>query len=262
MKNFIIGIAGAKNSGKDTIASMINYIFAVGIASANYANYIIRKSNTDNINSDRIVHFADNMKDIMSIIFGIPRDAFDDRTTKDKKYWDYLNKRFVSFTNVMKDKNSFIINNTDELLYPNTLSEIIRTAIKEDKNIYIKVRTLMQYFGTNICRYFLDEDIWIRSAMIKITNIAIARKLCIIPDIRFANEAKAIRVDNASLYGGVIKVNRDNNDNNDNNGNNSNNDNSEHSSEIIDFITDFEIDNNGTLMQLFYKVLEICQALI
>lgn len=250
MKSFIIGIAGAKNSGKDTIASMINYIFAVGTTRATYGDYLIKKVKIDNTHADRIVHFADNMKDVMSIMFGIPRCVFDDRQKKDNAYWDYFNKTFVSFADVIRDNDAFVINNANELYYPNPLSEMIKFAIKEHKHLYIKVRTLMQYFGTDICRTFIDEDIWVCSTMVKIANIAAARRLCIIPDVRFANEAESIRFVSEPLYGGVIKVSRGNNDN------------YEHSSEIIDFTVDFEIDNDGTLIQLFYKVLEICQTLV
>ncbi len=250
MKSFIIGIAGAKNSGKDTIASMINYIFAIGVTRATYGDYLIKKVKIDNTNADRVVHFADNIKDAMSIIFGIPRCTFNDRQKKDNAYWDYFNKTFVSFADVIRDNDALVIYNTDELYYTNPLSEMIKFAIKEHKHLYIKVRNLMQYFGTDICRYFLDEDIWVRSAMVKIANVAAARRLCIIPDVRFVNEAEAIRFVDSPLYGGVIKVNRDSDDS------------SKHSSEIIDFTVDFEIDNDGTLMQLFYKVLEICQTLV
>lgn len=250
MKSFIIGIAGAKNSGKDTIASMINYIFAVGITRATYGDYLIKKVKIDNTNADRVVHFADNMKDAMSIIFGIPRCTFNDRQKKDNAYWDYFNKTFVSFADVIRDNDAFVIHDTDELYYTKPLSEMIKSAMEEHRHLYIKIRTLMQYFGTDICRYFLDEDIWIRSTMVKVANIAAARRLCIIPDVRFANEADAIRFISSPLYGEVIKVNRNNDDN------------SKHSSEIMNFTTDFEIDNNGTLMQLFYKVLEICQKII
>lgn len=250
MKSFIIGIAGAKNSGKDTIASMINYIFAVGITRATYGDYLIKKVKIDNTNADRVVHFADNMKDAMSIIFGIPRCTFNDRQKKDNAYWDYFNKTFVSFADVIRDNDAFVIHDTDELYYTKPLSEMIKSAMEEHRHLYIKIRTLMQYFGTDICRYFLDEDIWIRSTMVKVANIAAARRLCIIPDVRFANEADAIRFVSSPLYGEVIKVNRNNDDN------------SKHSSEIMNFTTDFEIDNNSTLLILFYKVLEICQKII
>lgn len=250
MKSFIIGITGAKNSGKDTIASMINYIFAIGVTRATYGDYLIKKVKIDNTNADRVVHFADNMKDAMSIIFGIPRCTFNDRQKKDNAYWDYFNKIFVSFADVIRDDKAFVIHNTDELYEDATLADVITWCNKEDKHLYIKIRTLMQYFGTDICRRFIDENIWIRSAMVKIANVAAARRLCIIPDVRFANEAEAIRFVDSPLYGGVIKVNRDSDDS------------SKHSSEIIDFTVDFEIDNDGTLMQLFYKVLEICQTLV
>lgn len=250
MKSFIIGITGAKNSGKDTIASIINYIFAVGTTRATYSDYLIKKVKIDNTYSDRIVHFADNMKDVMSIMFNIPRAAFDDRNKKDNEYWDYFGNCFINFAGVMRDDKSFIIHNTDELDKDSTLADAVNWCDKEDKHLYIKIRTLMQYFGTDICRYYLDADIWVRSTIVKIANVAAARRLCIIPDVRFANEAKAIQSVSESLYGGVIKVNRNNNES------------YEHSSEIIDFTVDFEIDNNGTLIQLFYKVLEICQTLV
>ena len=85
--------------------------------------------------------------------------------------------------------------------------------------------------------------------MSKVIDTAITRTLCIIPDVRFANEANAIRNNDKLLYGGLIKINRDNQDLD------------EHNSERINFDVDFEIDNNGNLMQLFYKVLEICQKI-
>lgn len=250
MKSFIIGIAGAKNSGKDTIASMINYIFAVGTTRATYGDYLIKKVKIDNTYADRIVHFADNMKDVMSIMFGIPRCVFDDRQKKDNDYLDYFNKTFVSFADVIRDNNAFVIDYTKKPNNETTLADSIKFCIEINRNLYIKVRTLMQYFGTDICRTFIDEDIWVRSAIVKIANVAAARRLCIIPDVRFANEAEAIQSVSEPLYGEVIKVNRNNNKS------------YEHSSEIIDFTVDFEINNDSTLIQLFYKVLEICQTLV
>ena len=105
MKECIIGIAGHKNSGKDTVASMINYIFVTGITRSNYADYVIRRKSIDISHKDRIIHFADSMKDAMSIIFSIPRSAFDDRVKKDNEYWDYFNRKFITFGEVIRDKN-------------------------------------------------------------------------------------------------------------------------------------------------------------
>lgn len=245
MKECIIGITGHKNSGKDTVASMINYIFVTGITCSNYADYVIRRRSIDISHKDRIVHFADSMKDAMSIIFSIPRSAFDDRVKKDNEYWDYFNRKFITFGEVIRDKNYYIVSN----LIDNNLNNVIQYSAAKKQNLYIKLRVLMQYFGTDICRNYIDNNIWINSTMSKAVDIAITRTLCIIPDVRFANEANAIRNNGKLLYGGLIKINRDNQDLD------------EHNSERINFDVDFEIDNNGNLMQLFYKVLEICQKI-
>lgn len=245
MKECIIGIAGCKNSGKDTVASMINYIFATGITRSNYADYVIRRKSIDISHKDRIIHFGDSMKDAMSIIFSIPRSAFDDRVKKDNEYWDYFNRKFITFGEVIRDKNYYIVNN----LIDNNLNNVIQYSAAKKQSLYIKLRALMQYFGTDICRNHIDNNIWINSTMSKAINIAINRTLCIIPDVRFANEANAIRDNDKLLYGGLIKINRDNINKDD------------HSSEHIYFNADFEIDNNGNLMQLFYKVLHICQKI-
>ena len=40
--NYIIGIAGAKNSGKDTIANIISYIDNVGLSKATYRGWLAK----------------------------------------------------------------------------------------------------------------------------------------------------------------------------------------------------------------------------
>lgn len=245
MKNFVIGIAGAKNSGKDTVASMINYIFAAGVSKAKYQDWVIKQTVYDNEYKDRIIHFADPIKDILSIMFNIPRKYFDDRIYKDV-YW--YNIRAGYFANIDKNRiTSEVLLTIKDLEKGFTIPQLIDNY--GGKHVYVKLRTLMQYFATNICKSYFGEDIWIRSAMSKIVDIAESRRLCIVPDVRFANEAEAIMTDSDSLYGVVIMVKRDNHVE------------PEHCSEIIDFKCDFEIDNNSNLFQLFYKVLNICQML-
>ena len=246
MKNYIIGIIGAKNSGKDTIASMINYIFAVGTTKASYVDYLIKKMNIDHNYKDRIIHFADGLKDVLSIMYNIPRDKFDDRDSKDNMYYNIKSGTFLP-CNAVENKPDVEIITIDKLQNHN-----IKYILDNSKCdfVYIKIRTLMQYFGTNICREQLADDIWIRQTMNKAINIAESRRLCLIPDVRFSNEASAIENNNDSLYGGVIMIKRDSYNN------------TKHSSEIMDFTANFEIDNNSTLLILFYKVLEICQKII
>ena len=245
MKNFVIGIAGAKNSGKDTVASMINYIFAAGVSKAKYQDWVIKQAVYDNEYKDRIIHFADPIKDILSIMFNIPRKYFDDRIYKDV-YW--YNIRAGYFANIDKNRiTSEVLLTIKDLEKGFTIPQLIDNY--DGKHVYVKLRTLMQYFATNICKSYFGEDIWVRSAMSKIVDVAESRRLCIVPDVRFANEAEAIMTDSDSLYGVVIMLKRDNNVK------------PEHCSEVIDFKCDFEIDNNSNLFQLFYKVLNICQML-
>lgn len=248
MKNYVIGIIGAKNSGKDTIASMINYIFAVGTTKASYVDYLIKKMSIDNNYKDRIVHFADGLKDILSIMYNISRDRFDDRDSKDNMYYNIKSGTFLP-CNAVENKPDVEIITIDKLQNHN-----IKYILDNSKCdfVYIKIRTLMQYFGTDICRNMLADDIWIRQTMTKVVNIAETRKVCIMPDVRFSNEANVIRCCNVPLYGELIAVKRDNT---------SNTSMSEHSSENANISADFNIDNNGTLMMLFYKVLEICQKI-
>ena len=250
MKNFVIGIAGKVNSEKDTIASIVNYIFAVGHHKANYQEWITKRKSFDNINKDRIIHFADSLKDALSIIYNIARKYFDDREYKDNMWYCINTEKFFTNKEVENNKNVIkVVNITDN---DNKLSFIIENF--QDKFICIRLRQLMQLFGDNICRNNLDKNIWIKSAICKIINKAESRRVCIIPDVRYKNESNAIRyINNNSLYGVVIKVNR----------------NIElnvftdlHKSEQLDIEYDYIIENNDKLFNLFYKVLNIIKEII
>lgn len=247
MKNFVIGIAGVKNSGKDTVASMINYIFAAGVSKAKYQDWVIKQTAYDSNYKDRIIHFADPLKDILSIMYNIPRYKFDDREYKDELWYCFETNSFLNERTVINGNYNVItivsINNYGSLK--------ASFAGKYKENNVIKLRTLLQYFGTNICRNNLNDDIWIRSAIGKIVTKAESRRLCIVPDVRFANEADALRISNDSLYGGVIEVRRNDVGDTDN-----------HDSETIDFGVDEVIENNGTKMALFYKVLSYVEFII
>lgn len=243
MKNYIIGIAGVKGSGKDTIASMINYIFAVGISKANYAEWILKQDSFDCTNRDRILHFADSLKDVLSIIYGIPRNYFDDRNYKDEYYFNLRSRKFVNDLGVRNNAHVITIGDLNILSLNEWLCSVTHTQV------YIKLRTLLQYFGTNVCRRHLGGDIWIKAAMNRIVDKATSRHICIVPDVRFENEANAIKCNDASLYGGVIKIIRDSCEKDN------------HASETQTFDADFVIENNGTIINLFYKVLQICQTI-
>lgn len=239
MKTFIIGIAGQKNSGKDTVASMICYINSVGVAAANYQQWLINKEKYVIKHKDNIIHFADKLKDCLSIIYNIPRSYFDNRRYKDELWYNLKEKRFMSYLEIVNDVRYHLIEIND--LYQDSLAEIVD---HNNRICCIQLRTLLQYFGTEVCRNNLSDMIWVDSTITNAINIIRDKDFCIIPDVRHKIERDAIK--NCYLYGGVIVLKR---------GETSAN----HSSEDIDFTGDITIENNGSLMQLFYKVLNYLQ---
>ena len=233
-RGIIIGLAGVAGSGKDTAATMISYIYKHGSA-ANYAKWlqyhaIVKKY-------PNIVHFADNVKECLSIIYDIPLEYFNNRMYKDEYFYVLNEKRFIDYTTA--NKEYLIIENSDLMHEP--LSEHIFRKPK----CCIKLRTLMQYFATDICRYHLSDDIWIKSAIWKAISTLDITDVGIIADVRFQNEASYIK---NKQNGIIIKLTRNTTKLN-------------HSSEKINFECDYEIENNGSLQQLYYKILEIIQKL-
>lgn len=245
MKSYIIGIAGHKRVGKDTVAGMIDYIFKAGVSKANFADYL--KYSIDKTKRDRIIHFADNLKQCLSIIYNIPIEYFYDDKIKENGYYNFVSNKILLSNEVRFDEQKYFII-TNEHLKTNTLNNIIyQLNIKQP---IICIRTLMQYFGTDICRKHLSDYIWINSTILKAVDIAFKQRLCIIADVRFANEAQMLDYNDEYLYRGVIEVNRfaDMSDS--------------HQSEIIDFDTNYIINNNSTKKCLFYRVLDVVQKII
>lgn len=245
MKSYIIGIAGQKRAGKDTVAGMIDYIFKAGVSKANFADYL--KYSIDKTKRDRIIHFADNLKQCLSIIYNIPLEYFYDDKIKENGYYNFTTGKIMSYNDINKNEKMYYIITNDNL-NSMPLSSYIYNLIT--KYPVISIRTLMQYFGTNICRKYLSDFIWINSTISKAIDIAISQRLCIIADVRFANEAQMLDYNDEYLYRGVIEVSRfvDTSDS--------------HQSEIIDFDTNYIINNNSTKKCLFYRVLDVVQKII
>lgn len=250
MKPIIIGINGKRQSGKDTIANMIAYIHNVGVTTANYKEWITNKvSNKDRLKR-KSVHFADALKDCVSAIYNIPREYLDNEYYKDNSFFCIDNYKFYDCKDVINHQEVYDIIEYNDIRYGFTFA--LRILKNSNKLHVIKVRTILQYFGTDVCRYYLGDDIWVRSTISKAVEIAEIQGICIIPDIRFENEAKVIQ--QHSLYGGVIKVIRNNNKLND--------DNSRHISETTFISCPYVITNDSTLFTLFYKVLDVYQNII
>nr|UVX61635.1 MAG: phosphomevalonate kinase [Bacteriophage sp.] len=226
----IVGIKGFKGSGKDTVASMISYILHDGIMKANYDTWLLYHKNGFVENDEIIIHFADKLKDDIADFCGIDRKLLDRQDIKEKNYYNF--KTGIVSTNI-KDADC-VINTVLE--YDN-----LSTILLLNNNVSIKIRILLQYYGTNVIRNHFWYDAFVRYTINKAFDIRNKLGQCIIADARFDNEYEAIK----QCGGMIIRVDRKLN-NNDN-----------HESEQIKISQDdYVIDNTGTLVGLFYKVLK------
>lgn len=152
-KDMIIGICGKKQSGKNTVACMLQYFISCSHLRVNptHEDYITNPKRT--CGSD-VRAFADPLKEIIGALAFIPGCYLDE-----EKY-----------------KNSFI---------PKELNKLFK-----DDNSTHTYRQLLQYLGTDVFRK-LDESIWIDSLMIYKDSLS-PFTILIVPDVRFPNEAEAI----------------------------------------------------------------------
>lgn len=225
----IVGIKGFKGSGKDTVASMISYILHDGIMKASYDTWLLYYKNDFIENDEIIIHFADKLKDDISEFCGIDRKLLDRQEIKENYYYNF--KTGIVSTNI-KDID-YVINTVLE--YDN-----LSTLLLLNNNVSIKIRALLQYYGTNVIRNHFWHNAFVHYTINKAFDIRNKLGQCIIADARFDNECNVIKV----CGGKIIRVDRRvNNDN--------------HESEQIKISQDdYVIDNTGTLVGLFYKVLK------
>lgn len=226
----IVGIKGFKGSGKDTVASMISYILHDGIMKASYDTWLLYHKNGFVENDEIIIHFADKLKDDISEFCGIDRKLLDKQEIKENYYYNF--KTGIVSTNI-KDIDCVI----NTVLEYDNLSTLL---LLNNNNVSIKIRALLQYYGTNVIRNHFWHNAFVHYTINKAFDIRNKLGQCIIADARFDNEYNVIKV----CGGKIIRVDRRvNNDN--------------HESEQIKICDDdYVIDNTGTLVGLFYKVLK------
>lgn len=233
MKTRLIGIAGHKGSGKDTVASMLTYIIDNG-TKANFNQWLSQKfdNNLPSTGKRLITHFADPMKDILSALFNISREYFDDRLHKDETLYCCDTGKFMTKIDTDRAQYKFIGKAT-------MVNEGLYTLLKPLRNCFY-IRDLMQYFGTTVGRNMLYNGIWIDATRKRIKEILNKYGICIIPDVRFVNEEMMIHWNE----GKILYVDRGENTDT-------------HESETIDFEYDIHIKNNKSLISLYYQVLNI-----
>jgi hypothetical protein len=166
-------------------------------------------------------------------------------------YFAFKLKQIVEILTGIKMKQSFS---------DNYFSNGITDFTNEDKNIFIPefnatIGQLLQIIGTNVFRDNFDREVWIKSLFVDYDTYEKNNSLWIITDVRFTNEATAIK----DFKGVLVRINR-NEDKSDNSSARDKN----HPSEIaLDNYEKFDyiINNNGTLEELENKIKQIVTKL-
>lgn len=224
----IIGISGKMRSGKNTVASIIQYLIykdKVKDSSLSLNTFLSNTFIGDSSSGFIQKSFAKKLKEIVSILTGISVEDLDKQEVKDSRLPECWHK--------FDDNNHYV----------------------EPDN----VRELLQTLGTDLLRNQLHPNVFVNALFVdyitkkysigidKYGHQTIVDKYpnWIIVDCRFKNELQAIK----DRDGIVIRVNR----------NNSLFKSVIHESETdLDSATfDYVIDNNGTIEELVVKVKEI-----
>lgn len=230
----IIGIAGKAHSGKDVVASIIMYQLLVD--NPTYDEWYNRHHVTNALlREDLVIHFADPLKQVLSIITGLTIKQINEN--KDKGYYLWDKQKLVG-DNYLNDYKLIDIKSLTDF----SLNSFI--LICKEK-IAISIRTLLQYVGTELMKRRFDKNVWIRPTINNAHEIANRYSLCIIPDVRFKDEEEAIH----KAGGKVIRIWRDDT--------HIEYYNSNHSSEEINIDADKTIDNNGSLQDLYNEIAKV-----
>ena len=208
MKNNLIGISGKIGSGKDTVGKILQYLNC-SPPSLDEINHMIKfitddiyKINLDIASSYQIKKFADKLKDIVCILIGCTREQLEDREFKETLlseewwYWRSYN-----------DAHSFAYTGQNmDIKY----WELVKTT----------PRLLLQLIGTECGRQIIHPNIWVNALFAdynaigdnllegevrKVREEDLIYPSWLVTDVRFTNEAKAIK----DRGGVVIRVNRD-----------------------------------------------------
>lgn len=193
----IIGINGYIMCGKDTVGKIIQYLKSDFYPNKSF-NRFLEKENSDwgpPYTDWEIKKFAGKLKQIASLMTGIPVEKFEDQEFK-KTYlgeeWDYF----------------------EGFLKSCTPSEKLDSFLEGKKQM--TVREFMQKLGTESVRNYLHPNAWVNALFADYkeepTNVLKSEGYhledlypnWIITDTRFPNEAQAIK----DRGGIVIRVNR------------------------------------------------------
>lgn len=160
----VIGLTGFAKSGKSTAAEILKSLGGQEVA------------------------FAKHLKDVCSVVFGVPRGHFDDQAFKETKL-DFA--RIITNSDIERILNYFEVP-----------SRFIPEAMLKHYLVEMTTpRHIAQYIGTEVLRT-IDQDIHIKMAFKLNANSSAQFLIC--SDMRFDNELKAVQ-ENGGLTMGISR---------------------------------------------------------
>lgn len=218
----IIGVSGKINSGKDTVGSIIQYLYYehsdINIDNKLSYEEFVKTNRTNNILISSIVpeikKYADKLKDIVCILLSCTREQLEDREFKEtglSSEWDLWQLHYRNWND--KIVESFYVTKEEAINAYNSF--IPNYSCEEPKLVFMTPRKLLQLLGTECGRQIIHPNIWVNATMIDydITNLYELQSHVesepkypnwIITDVRFPNEADAI-----TKCGGInIRINK------------------------------------------------------
>lgn len=274
----IIGVSGKIGSGKDTVGNIVQYLVAKHESDYTFPDTeqdfkSFLKNNHVSHSTWQIKKFAYAVKQVCSILTGIPIDDFEKQEVKDRVLGEEWT-RYGYADGFMRNMDGTPIMNNKQCSkerYEQEFRTNWQTAYKHEYT----VRELLQLVGTNAIRNVIHEDAWVNALMSQYRcscdhqipfedNIAhVEFDTCVAPnwvitDVRFENEAKAIK----DRDGVIIRINRDDYFFDEDgkriipSKNYVNVPINQHPSEtaLDDYSFDYVISNNGTITQLIKQV--------
>jgi hypothetical protein len=235
----VFGISGKSQTGKDTFALMFMHIDACYNSKINPSDIwkLYEEQSMSNYRSTyKVRKFAQKLKEIVALLLNVDISKLENEDFKStilgEEWWYYKGEVGIYPYDTPYDANKKL-----PLIKPTP-------------------RLLLQEIGTNLFRNQLCPNIWINST---INNIH-PKDDIIITDVRFPNEAKAIK----DKGGILIRIDRVTSPSRDGNTFVNMRERTHPSELALDDYKgwDYTINNNGTLKELFNNVLKIYECII
>ena len=161
----IIGISGKLNSGKDTVAKIIQWLESSFDKEKGLP--FLLSENYEYSSNFKVKKFADKLKDIVCLLINCSRDDLESQEFKEKELgeeWWYFRLKVPhhAMSNTLVYSGNLFTSEKEAWDYCDNIIGYSRT-ICQIEFIKLTPRLLLQFLGTNVLRDQLHPSIWINS---------------------------------------------------------------------------------------------------